>query len=97
MPDGGDHRFRQLQYFQTKGGAKVELETIWSAGYRREIQQISFNPPPAKRPLEEGKEFEETHTLTTKEGVDLKITFHWTGREVDRVGVKEVESSIPKP
>lgn len=90
QPPGGDARFRQLIYFPTKDEARVELETIWSAAREREIQKMGFNPPRRQREFEDGKESQESHTLVTKEGAELRITFHWLGKEMVSVSVEEV-------
>jgi hypothetical protein len=90
QPPGGESRFRQLIYFQTKEEARVELETIWSAAREREIQKMGFNPPRKQREFEDGKESQESHTLVTKEGAELRVTFHWLGKEMVSVSVEEV-------
>jgi len=90
QPPGGDARLRQLIYFPTKEEAKVELETIWSADREREIQKMGFNPPPKKREFEDGKQSEESHVLVSKEGAELRVTFHWLGKEMVSVSFEEV-------
>jgi hypothetical protein len=90
QPPGGDSRLRQLIYFTSTENARVELETIWSAGREREIQKIGFNPPPKKREFEDGRQSQESHVLVSKEGAELRITFHWLGKEMVSVSVEEI-------